>query len=287
MTNLLNLFPDHRHCRYGNHVLYLWLAKFESAHGTRALAGFNRYKDFGTFTLVFTQGGLSYPTSGQKHKEYDEYGMLGDRMKRCLMVVLGLILILSSVSGCNAPSPTMPNSKDIALSSKDISADIDLMGMIPNADYTGEIKRSYGRPAIVVDPKDIRDGYKIVFSGQSKFLGRTYVSIYSISNAVAVYKSEQKARTIFAEANPIPVDLKLFGAEWNVPTIGDEAKGWQENIGYSFNYYLFFRKGRVLVSLSTMGWVGQAQSEGRMMAQEKTISLARLAEGKIPVDKQR
>jgi hypothetical protein len=209
--------------------------------------------------------------------------MLGDRVKRYLMVFLSLFLILSFVSGCIASSPTLPNSKDIALSSKDIATDIDLMGMIPNADYTGEIKRSYGRPMIVVDPTDIRDGYKIVFSGESKFVGRTYVSIFSIDNAVAVYKSEQKARTIFAEANPIPVDLKLFGSEWNVPTIGDETKGWQENIGYTFEYDLFLRKGRVLVSLSTMGWVGQAQSEGRMMAQEKTISLARLVEGKIPV----
>jgi hypothetical protein len=211
--------------------------------------------------------------------------MLGHTMKRYHLVFLSLFLILSFVSGCNAASPTMPNSKDIALSSKDISADIDLMRMVPNADYTGEIKRSYGRPMFVVDPTDIRDGYKIVFSGESEFVGRTYVSMFSIDNAVAVYKSEQKARTIFAKANPIPVDLRSFGAGWNVPTIGDETKGWQENIGYSFKYYLFFRKGRVLVSLSTMGWVGRAEDEARMIAQEKTISLARLVEGKIPVRK--
>ncbi len=225
--------------------------------------------------------------SGQEYNEYNEYneyGILRDEMKRYLTLVLSLFFVLSFVSGCNAASPTMPKSRDIALSSKDISADIDLTGMIPNADYTGEIKRSYGRPMIVVNPADIRDGYKIVFSGQSKFMGRTYVSIFSIDNAVAVYKSEEKAKRVFKEASPIPVDLKLFGAEWNVPGIGDEAKGWQENIGYSFKYYLFFRKESVLVSLSTMGWVGQVQSEARMMAQEKTISLARLVECKIPVD---
>lgn len=75
--------------------------------------------------------------------------MLGYTMKRYLMAFLSLFPILSFVSGCNAANPIMPNSKDIALSSKDISADIDLMGMVPNADYTGEIRRSYGRPMVV------------------------------------------------------------------------------------------------------------------------------------------
>jgi len=58
-------------------------------------------------------------------------------------------------------------------------------------------------------------------------------------------------------------------------------------MAFTVELQLYFRKGRVLVSLSTMGWVDKVQSdsEGRMLALKKIISLAQLVEERIPVGK--